>query len=1495
MTDQAARIRTAYPYPIARAYAALDDPDTSLQLKQEALYFTVYQLMRTLGLALLGQYLSGPPAADPALLKDREAIAGAIARLRSPYFSDWETLLRTFAKADRCERLGLDVMSGFRAAMDGVRSEIKTAPLAVPREYAMRDGAGRLDLWSAFLALRNHTAHSGQTADQVCREDLALFRAPLDRLLGHFDFLADYEILAADADLARDDTDLACVPLRLLRGAATPEPMEHDLTDDPALCEALVRSPVVMRAPHGRVQPLFPFCHGHLEGEPVRLLDGYYLKDVESAALRHTLYYLGDIRRRALDDGEPVGYPAPCTAGAQLRRMLDAHRVQWHLKREDLALWSIRDSVNDYSRRTVAELGGSKYIPAVYLDRPSLSDPLWRLATADASEIRAGRVRGALLLVGRAGTGKSALLCDLTRRLLERADAGLGEGPEDPTQGQDLVLLLRGDALNPLPGSNQLRANLEQKIGLDPADPARRDLSDALAQGAAVDPAATAIGDTQSIFTALDARRREDQVQGRRLVLLLDGLNEATDDARARVAEALELVELTRHYPWLRVVLALRDEFIAVWHARATGTESSPFARVLDCFEPPPDDPARDPARLGELPAWRVPEFDETQAATVYARYQSGLGIPACTTPWSQIPPETRRGLLLRPLYLHLWMEAFPGRAASPVSGEDALFHAYLDSNYRRFPDLRPSLAAILERMLQTGRSELGADDDRALREHWEREHTERELRLRLNPIETGLAAGILVRRTGADGAGFRIPFQRLREQMLFAHLLEQDPEIRPESLAGWIGLPHSQDLEGALSHIAGVLWDQGRYAELAPLIGAAEVPGRAWERMLAVRLVGEAPPTALQLRALAEGLVDDGARHRLACSLISGVPDRVEGLAAESRRLVLFEMAREILTPLCEREPQRSDRARDLSVSYEKLGDALGTLGRGGESLDYYQRSLLIRKDLHENEPQRSDLARDLAISYSKLGNVLGARFERGGEVLAYHERSFEIVMDLYQKEPQRSDLARDLSVCYEKLGDALGALGRSDEAVTQYERSLEIRKDLHEREPQRSDLARALSVSLEKLGDTRAALGHSGEALAYRKRTLAIRQDLCDREPQRGDLARDLSISYIKLGDALAALGFGAEALEYFQRSVDIRKNLYEREPQRSDLTRDLIAACLRLGQAFHTQGDVERALLRYEEALRLADDWRPRLRATGTLGASDDMWVACLSLLIAAAGSLAAGAVPVGWTVGLLDERPSWRPAPLMAGDWRAVSGSNEDPAKPDTRGGGTAEPVGSPGLAAGPLLTRLESALVRLGLDFTGARITGLRQLALPFYAGPEGVRWTLAEVSLTHEGRAAALALLAGPAGVIPLIGHVHAIYAANALFRPELRTIENRLAYMRFFCAAVHIGQRRPLVDGSDDLPWRDDADPAVRAAAERLIRPLGIVVDAAGYARPHGTVLDGDALFTCNFQLAANGIVHIMTDDKPLLSDLPVRTETFDGPLRWEQSGTGQSGTDHE
>src|SRR4051794_33260932 len=53
------------PFPIAAVYADLDRADASPQTRREAVYFTAYQPMRTVGLTLVGQYLTRdlPPAA----------------------------------------------------------------------------------------------------------------------------------------------------------------------------------------------------------------------------------------------------------------------------------------------------------------------------------------------------------------------------------------------------------------------------------------------------------------------------------------------------------------------------------------------------------------------------------------------------------------------------------------------------------------------------------------------------------------------------------------------------------------------------------------------------------------------------------------------------------------------------------------------------------------------------------------------------------------------------------------------------------------------------------------------------------------------------------------------------------------------------------------------------------------------------------------------------------------------------------------------------------------------------------------------------------------------------------------------------------------------------------------------------------------------------------------------------------------------------------------
>src|SRR5262249_23625731 len=66
----------------------------------------------------------------------------------------------------------------------------------------------------------------------------------------------------------------------------------------------------------------------------------------------------------------------------------------------------------------------------------------------------------------------------------------------------------------------------------------------------------------------------------------------------------------------------------------------------------------------------------------------------------------------------------------------------------------------------------------------------------------------------------------------------------------------------------------------------------------------------------------------------------------------------------LAQAEPDRADYQRDLSVSYNKMGDLFRALGQGEEARQAFQKSLAIAERLAQAEPDRADYQRDLIVS---------------------------------------------------------------------------------------------------------------------------------------------------------------------------------------------------------------------------------------------------------------------------------------------------------------------------------------------------------------------------------------------------------------------------------------------------------------------------------------------------------------------------------------------------
>jgi hypothetical protein len=81
------------------------------------------------------------------------------------------------------------------------------------------------------------------------------------------------------------------------------------------------------------------------------------------------------------------------------------------------------------------------------------------------------------------------------------------------------------------------------------------------------------------------------------------------------------------------------------------------------------------------------------------------------------------------------------------------------------------------------------------------------------------------------------------------------------------------------------------------------------------------------------------------------------------------------IVERLANSDPSNAGWQRDLSVSYQKVGEVEVEQGQYAQALDSYQHDLAIARRLAESDPSNGLWQRDLSQSYAKLGAAYGAQ----------------------------------------------------------------------------------------------------------------------------------------------------------------------------------------------------------------------------------------------------------------------------------------------------------------------------------------------------------------------------------------------------------------------------------------------------------------------------------------------------------------------------------------
>ncbi|HPC82621.1 MAG TPA: hypothetical protein P5234_04890 [Thermoanaerobaculaceae bacterium] len=690
-----------------------------------------------------------------------------------------------------------------------------------------------------------------------------------------------------------------------------------------------------------------------------------------------------------------------------------------------------------HARRRIAAIRARPWHAGPFVPRPEVEA---RLAEALR---RPGR---GVLVAGESGVGKTVLLARLAAHLLAEAADGerspaLASLASAPPDDPDVVALVAGPGVWARAGAESGRRTLARVVA------------------ATLGVTGEAVPGLEALWAALGASATADRRLGRRVWLLLDGLDEDEHGAELLTALGTAMPELAAH-PWLRLVLTLDLET-----CRRLASGQGPCAwlaspRLLETFA---GQLAAAPRTWLEIPPLATKEETACFLGASHRLDPARVHALPSWLPWLAAgrAPAT-------PLQLQLDGSA-RRRLATPPAGSDAhaLVESFLASRGETVDDATAELAG---RLWAAAAPWLPCAELCSWMERWLAGLPDPSLHPgRCGPVETLLQEGLLVPSEADPGwppgpdARVCLPHAAMTEALL--HLAaRRQVEGRPEALvavclaapAGRWSLRH--ELAAVLCAHAAALAAAGQLAALEPLLcgGDADVAAtalagalraaasrggdlRPWleaaarDRETCVRLLRACTVAGLDeahseaVAAWRDRLLEAAVAHvpldpALRCRLAAARVAAAGCAASPAAALELLRDARGQLETALAHRPAAPGVLASLAEVLASLGGIAAAFGHAREAETALRRSVPLGRMRLAAEGDKVEVRRSLASALVTLSG-LAAAAGRQAEAERLLADATPLVSALRTAEPERADHRR----LWGRLLHASGTLARA------------------------------------------------------------------------------------------------------------------------------------------------------------------------------------------------------------------------------------------------------------------------------------------------------------------------------------------------------------------------------------------------------------------------------------------------------------------------------------
>lgn len=336
---------------------------------------------------------------------------------------------------------------------------------------------------------------------------------------------------------------------------------------------------------------------------------------------------------------------------------------------------------------------------------------------------------------------------------------------------------------------------------------------------------------------------------------------------------------------------------------------------------------------------------------------------------------------------------------------------------------------------------------------------------------------------------------------------------------------------------------------------------------------------------------------RRLSNSFLFEFDDAIKNLPGSipARKLVV-ERALEYLDRLDQEADNDASLQRELGAAYEKVGQIQGNsyypnIGDTDASQKSYQRSLAIRERLAAAEPGNLELQKELSDSFEGIGDVF-ITVDDLQNGLDNYQKSLAIREKIAASSPDNQPNQAALGTIYSKIGDVEGLdglpnLGNTEGALENYQKAVAIDEKLINSVPDNFNYRMNYAQRLSNLGLLYRVAGNTSGAVESCRKADVIYQALNEIDPNNFDARFNLLANNATLRYALVDDQQYDEAVSLMNQTIEMLEDMQAADSTNTLVRRSLGVSYNALSRTLVRKGDFDRAGENSRKALKITEE--------------------------------------------------------------------------------------------------------------------------------------------------------------------------------------------------------------------------------------------------------------------------------------------------------------------